>query len=134
MASRKNKTASTIVILCKIRSIPRTFCFPKSCSAPPEIAPDNPVLFPGWSSMTAINRIESMISNVNNNVCTTAHLLRRAIPNLECTILGGRVQLHWNNCPKMNSILLVRPPFCLYGLDDEGCSLVSGYLFCLTRG
>ena len=58
----KNRTASTIVTLCKTKSIPRAFCFPKSCSAPPEMAPERPALFPDCNNTTTINAIATMTS------------------------------------------------------------------------
>lgn len=64
----KNNTASTTVALCKIKSIPRAFCFPKSCSAPPEMAPESPALLPDCNNTTTIKASETMINNVINNV------------------------------------------------------------------
>src|SRR5699024_4668849 len=45
-AKTKNKVAVMTVPLCNTRSIPRAFCLPNNCSAPPDIAPDKPALFP----------------------------------------------------------------------------------------
>lgn len=42
----KNNTERTTVARCRTRSRPRAFCFPKSVSAPPEIAPERPALLP----------------------------------------------------------------------------------------
>ena len=55
-----NKT----VTLCSIKSIPRAFCLPNNCSAPPLIAPDNPALLPDCNNTTVINDIEVMINRM----------------------------------------------------------------------
>lgn len=60
----KNNTPVITVPRCRIRSNPLAFCFPNNCSAPPEIAPDKPALFPDWSKTKTIKIIESIISNV----------------------------------------------------------------------
>jgi hypothetical protein len=71
-AKTKKSTASTVVTRAKTASIPRAFFCPKSCSAPPEIAPDKPALFPDCNNTIAISPIESRISNVANNVYNIA--------------------------------------------------------------
>ena len=55
IANMKNKTASTMVTRCRTKSSPRAFCFPKSCSAPPEMAPERPALVPDCNNTTTIN-------------------------------------------------------------------------------
>lgn len=64
-------TAVTIVARCRNKSIPLAFCLPKSCSAPPEIAPDNPALFPDCSTIKMIITIASITSKTFINVAKT---------------------------------------------------------------
>src|SRR5699024_10800947 len=67
-AKTKNKIPVTIVPRCKKRSIPRAFCFPNNCSAPPEIAPDKPSLLPLCNKTSIIIIIELMTNNVFTTV------------------------------------------------------------------
>ncbi len=48
---------------CKNKSNPRAFCLPNNCSAPPEIAPDNPALFPDCKTMKTTIIIALIINN-----------------------------------------------------------------------
>lgn len=64
MSNPKNMIDKTTVTLCSIKSMPRAFCFPKSCSAPPLIAPDKPALLPDCNNTTVINDIEVMINRM----------------------------------------------------------------------
>lgn len=66
--STKKITASTTVARVKKASTPRAFCFPISCSAPPDIAPDSPALRPDCSKTTVINAIDVIINNTYNRV------------------------------------------------------------------
>lgn len=70
-ANKKNKIVRIIVKRCKTASRPRAFCFPKSCSAPPLIAPDKPALLPCCNKTTAIKQIATIMSKTVNNVPTS---------------------------------------------------------------
>lgn len=65
-AKTKNKAAVMTVPLCNTRSIPRAFCLPNNCSAPPDIAPDKPALFPDCNKI----KIIIMIASMTNKTCT----------------------------------------------------------------
>lgn len=58
----------TMVVRCKINSRPLTFCFPNNCSAPPDIAPDKPLLLPGCNIITVINSTDVMTSKTVKTV------------------------------------------------------------------
>lgn len=79
-----------IVPRCKTKSRPLAFCFPNNCSAPPEIAPDNPALFPDCNNTKTIKIIASIISNVI------------ATPNTCFNPLQDE-QIHINNVAKFSS-------------------------------
>lgn len=61
---------------CNTASAPRAFCLPNNCSAPPEIAPERPLLLLDCSKTSTINRIDTIISKAETNVCTLTYLLK----------------------------------------------------------
>lgn len=62
-AKTKNNVAVITVPRWRTKSSPRAFCFPKSCSAPPEIAPDSPALLPDCKTINTIIII-ALITNM----------------------------------------------------------------------
>lgn len=64
-----------IVTRWRTKSSPRAFCFPKSCSAPPEMAPERPALDPDCNNTTTINDNATITSKVISNTCILFHLL-----------------------------------------------------------
>ena len=65
----KKSTDKITVNRWRIKSRPLAFCLPKSCSAPPEIAPDSPALLLDCSNTTMISAILTITSNVITNAC-----------------------------------------------------------------
>lgn len=63
IVSTKKSTASITVAFERKASIPRAFCLPINCSAPPEIAPDSPALRPDCNKTTVIKAIAVKINN-----------------------------------------------------------------------
>lgn len=69
-ANTKKQVANTMVARCRTKSIPRAFCFPNKCSAPPEMAPDKPALFPFCRSTTVIKPIALITSSIVKKTST----------------------------------------------------------------
>ena len=65
-----NSAAETVDTLLNIASYPLLFFFPKSCSAPPPIDPDNPALFPDCNNILAIKTILVTTSKIINTNIT----------------------------------------------------------------
>ncbi len=79
-------TASTTVARLRKASTPRAFCFPINCSAPPEIAPDNPALRPDCNNTTVIKATETIINKTYSKVSkhytstTVSHIVNLTHP------------------------------------------------------
>ncbi len=68
--SKKNNVPSTTVALTRTASKPLAFCLPTICSAPPDMAPDKPALFPDCNKTAPINKIETITSKMDATAST----------------------------------------------------------------
>src|SRR5699024_791019 len=76
-ANTKNILAVITVPRCKTKSIPRAFCLPNNCSAPPEIAPESPALLPDCNTINTIVIIESITNKLFKTVSIQIHTLTK---------------------------------------------------------